>query len=389
MNAMMSRAEYEAEEQRRLAPYAARSAESQGRHVADAEDPYRTIFQRDRDRIIHSSAFRRLEYKTQVFVNHEGDYYRTRLTHSLEVSQIGRAMARSLRLNEDLAEAIALAHDLGHTPFGHAGEEMMHTLMANCDGFEHNHQSYRVVTYLEDRYPGHQGLNLSFEVLEGIVKHSGEYDVPRGVTDFMHPGYPTLEAQLVNMADEIAYTNHDLDDGLQSGMLTFEGLASVPIWCEAFAHTMKEFAPTNPKIAKHQTIRRLISLCINDLLQETTARLHERKIDTLADVRERGEHVVNFSEALTRELRVLKDYLFTHLYRHYRVVRMAEKAQRVVADLFHAFQKNPKMLPTEFHVRIDTGNEHPERVICDYIAGMTDRFAFDEHRRLFDPHAKV
>ncbi len=406
---MFTREEYQSQESERLVSYAAQAARSGGRKVKETDDPYRTIFQRDRDRIIHSSAFRRLEYKTQVFVNHEGDYYRTRLTHSLEVAQISRAICRTLQLNEDLAEAIALAHDLGHTPFGHAGEEVMNTLMAEHNGYEHNHQSYRVVTRLEERYPNFSGLNLSFEVLEGIVKHSGEYDVPKGIADFSQTGYPSLEAQVVNLADEIAYTHHDLDDGLQSGMLSFDGLSSVPLWSACYAEVEKQLGTVAPKLRKHETIRRLMRTCIHDVLAETERRIADRKIHTLADIRERGEELAAFSPHFAIELKTLKRYLFDHLYRHYRVERMAEKARRVIADLFTAFQKNPRMLPDEYFNRISAhsaregeapsgfagggGDASPcntrERIICDYIAGMTDRFAFDEHRKLFDPHAKV
>jgi dGTPase len=385
---LLERQQYECEERERLAPWAAHAYASQGRKIQTADDPFRTIFQRDRDRIIHSSAFRRLEYKTQVFVNHEGDYYRTRLTHSLEVSQISRAICRSLRLNEDLAEAIALAHDLGHTPFGHAGEEAMHEVMEQHGGFEHNYQSYRVVTTLENRYPQFSGLNLSFEVLEGIVKHAGEYDAPRGVADFPHHGYPTLEAQIVNLADEIAYTNHDLDDGLQSGMLTFDLLAHIPIWQSLFLQAKTHYPDASEKLLKHHTIRTLMGQSIHDVLQETTQRLTDRKIQALVDIREHGDQLAAFSPTFDQQLRELKTHLFGHLYRHYRVVRMADKAKRVVRELFAAFSKNPKMLPTEYFERCEVDG-NTARPICDYIAGMTDRFALDEHRRLFDPHAIV
>ncbi|MBI2343842.1 MAG: deoxyguanosinetriphosphate triphosphohydrolase [Deltaproteobacteria bacterium] len=385
---MLTREQFERHEVTLLAPYAARACESRGRQIATPEDPYRTIFQRDRDRIIHSSAFRRLEYKTQVFVNHEGDYYRTRLTHSLEVAQISRAICRSLQLNEDLAETIALSHDLGHTPFGHAGEEAMHALMADCNGFEHNHQSYRVVTLLEQRYPDYTGLNLSFEVLEGIVKHAGEYDAPRGIPDFDYQGYPSLESQIVNLADEIAYTNHDLDDGLQSGMLTYDLLDHVSLWQTCYEDVGREFPTAIPKVIRHQVVRRLIKQCIEDMLRETERRLNAHAIQTVADVRERGDQIAAFSAPFSAELTALKQFLFEHLYRHYRVVRMAEKAKRTIEDLFYAFQNNARMLPREFYERI-VADQQKERHICDYIAGMTDRFAFDEHRRLFDPHAKV
>lgn len=385
---MLTRQEYEQQELERLAPYACRSAESRGRMIEEPNDPYRTIFQRDRDRIIHSSAFRRLEYKTQVFVNHEGDYYRTRLTHSLEVAQLSRAIARSLRLNEEAAEAIALAHDLGHTPFGHAGEDAMNELMKAYNGFEHNHQSYRVVTKLERRYPQYAGLNLSYEVLEGIIKHSGEYDVPRGVEDFTEQGYPSLEAQIVNLADEIAYTTHDLDDGLKSEMISFSGLDTVPLWQDCVLVAKKHCDGHSEKIIKHQAVRELMRRCVHNLLDETAERIVARNIAHRDDVRERGEDIVAFSEHFTQEFQALKDYLFHNLYRHFRVVRMAEKAKGVLVELFDGFQKNPNMLPTEHFARI-SAECSAERAICDYIAGMTDRYAFEEHRRLFDPMAKV
>lgn len=386
---MLNRKEYEIQEQERLATYAARAATSKGRVHDEPQDPYRTDFQRDRDRVVHSGAFRRLEYKTQVFVNHEGDYYRTRLTHSVEVAQISRALCRTLQLNEDLAEAIALSHDLGHTPFGHAGEEAMDELMQNFGGFEHNQQSYRVVTVLEDRYPDFTGLNLSFEVREGIIKHSGDYDIPRGVDDFKHPGYPTLEAQVVNLADEIAYTNHDLDDGLKSGMITFDGLSEVPLWNEYFATVVKDYPNAADKHLKHQTIRRLIHACIVDALEETISRINSLGISTVEDVNSRGKELTSFSETFSPRIKELKKYLFDNLYRHYRVVRMAEKAQSVIRDLFHAFEKNPQMLPAHVYVHAKHGKESLQRHICDYIAGMTDRYAFNEHSKLFDPHSKV
>ena len=384
---MLSREEYERREKEVLAPYAARSAESRGREHNEKECPFRCAFQRDRDRIIHSEAFRRLEYKTQVFVNHEGDYYRTRLTHTLEVAQISRGVARTLRLNEDLAEAIALAHDLGHTPFGHAGETTLNRLMADEGGFEHNHQSFRVVTMLEHRYPEFAGLNLSHETLEGIVTHSGEYDKP-DVQGFKTYGYPTLEAQIINVVDEIAYMNHDLDDGLQSGMLTFEGLQAVPLWQETFSAVQKDFPDARPKIKKFQTIRRLIHLLVGDIQSETKKRIEDKKISSFDDVRERGENIVAFSDGMHKKTRELINYLFTNLYRHYRVVRMADKAERILEDLFDAYLKNSKILPPSLHAEIQK-RDKPKRLVCDYIAGMTDRFALSEHRKLFDPEEKV
>lgn len=384
---MLSREEYERREKEFLAPYAAKSCESRGREHKEKECPFRSTFQRDRDRIIHSEAFRRLEYKTQVFVNHEGDYYRTRLTHTLEVAQISRGVARTLRLNEDLAEAIALAHDLGHTPFGHAGESTLNEMMSDEGGFEHNHQSFRVVTLLERRYPEFTGLNLSHEVLEGIVKHSGEYDRP-DVQVFQTYGHPTLEAQIINVVDEIAFMNHDLDDGLQSGMLAFEGLKEVPLWQETFDAVRRDFPDARPKIQKFQTIRRLIHLLVGDLQAETKRRIDEKCLLSLDDVRKNGENVVAFSDPMHAKTRELINYLYTNLYRHYRVIRMADKAQRILADLFTTYLNNPRILPPTLHAEIQKSGK-AKRHICDYIAGMTDRFALSEHKKLFDPEEKV
>jgi dGTPase len=384
---MLSREEYERRETELLASYAAKSALSRGRAYKEEECPFRSAFQRDRDRIIHSEAFRRLEYKTQVFVNHEGDYYRTRLTHTLEVAQISRGVARTLRLNEDLAEAIALAHDLGHTPFGHAGETTLDKLMKDEGGFEHNHQSYRVVTLLEQRYPDFPGLNLSFEVLEGVAKHSGEYDIP-DIKNFKTDGFPTIEAQIVNVADEIAYMNHDLDDGLQSGMLTFENLQNAALWQETFSKVQKDFPGSKPKIQKFQTIRRLIHILVGDIQEETRKRIAEKNIKTLDDVRMKGENLVGFSADMHKKTRGLINHLFENLYRHYRVARMADKAQRIIENLFETYLNNSKVLPPALHNEIQKSGR-AKRHVCDYIAGMTDRFALLEHQKLFDPLEKV
>lgn len=383
---MLMRAEYEARERNSLAPYAALATTSKGRQHTENECEFRTCFQRDRDRIVHSSAFRRLEYKTQVFVNHEGDYYRTRLTHSLEVAQIARGIARALRLNEDLSEVIALAHDLGHTPFGHSGEEVLNRLLKDHGGFEHNRQSFRIVTLLEHRYPSFSGLNLSLEVLEGIAKHASDYDHPS--FDFLHiDGFPTMEAQLVNLADEIAYSNHDLDDGLQSRMLSFEGLASVKLWRQFFNQVVREYPDADGKVVKTQTIRRLIHHLVRDVQQETDRRRQERKIKTLDDVRRDGKNLVGFSQEIHDQFMELKRYLFKNMYRHYRVERMAHKAETIIEALFTTYCKNPRIVPPgAFWGREDTPLE---RKVADYIAGMTDRFALDEHDKLFNPHTRV
>lgn len=384
---MLSREDFEQREREILAPYASLSAESAGREHDEPACPHRSLFQRDRDRVVHSGAFRRLEYKTQVFVNHEGDYYRTRLTHSLEVAQIARGLARTFCLNEDLAEAIALAHDLGHTPFGHRGEATMNDLMRDHGGFEHNRQSLRVVTYLEQRYPQFDGLNLTYEVREGIVRHIGEYDAP-DVPNFKTEGFPTLEAQIVNVADQIAYMHHDLDDGLESGMLTFEQLEAVPVWHDIYHKVVDQFPDVRSKYHKYQTIRRLLLHFLTDLQEETARRIKELDLHSLADVRERGEQVVSLSGEVTQAKKILLDALFKGLYQHYRVERMAQKSDKVLRDLFRTYLDNPWILPPTLARLIDEdGLAHLH--VCDYMAGMTDRFALQEHAKLFDPRERV
>lgn len=377
----------EEKEKNDLAPYAQLSFTSQGREYQENECDFRPAFQRDRDRIIHSTAFRRLEYKTQVFINHEGDYYRTRLTHTLEVGQIARGLARMLRVNEDLAETIALAHDLGHTPFGHAGETVMHNLMQDFGGFEHNKQSLRVVTILEDRYPNFPGLNLTYEVREGIMKHQTEYDKPDESNEAQAPtlkrlGHPTIEAQLVNFADEIAYMNHDLDDGIQHGMISFKDLEDISIWSRTLSKINEAYPDITDKVRKHRLVSRLIHTFISDLTTETLKRIEERNIRNLDDVRTNGKNLVSFSSQMLTEVRALKKYLFKNMYRHWRVERMAIKARQVLEDLFAAYTRDPGILPDEVQAQIDASSER-ERVICDYIAGMTDRFALQEHENLF------
>ncbi len=383
---LQTRQELEAWEEKTLAPYASHSARSMGREYPQDEHPYRTRFQRDRDRIVHSKAFRRLEYKTQVFVNHEGDHYRTRLTHSLEVAQISRSIARMLRLNEDLAEGICLAHDLGHPPFGHSGQDVMNDLMKDKGGFEHNRQSLRIVTVLEDRYPHFPGLNLSFEVLEGISKHFTDYDLPDG-RGFHREGQPSLEAQIANLSDEIAYNNHDLDDGLRSGMITLAQLRDVEIWQELFERVEAELPEARLKVKVHETIRRLINRLVTDLVEHTMAGIESLNVKTVDDVRKAPRQLVGYSEQLRGKNAELKKFLFKNLYRHYRVERMADKAERILRDLFRAYTHNPKILPPWVFER--AGSDDPMRAICDYVAGMTDRFALDEHQKLYDPHARV
>ncbi|MFO1462692.1 MAG: deoxyguanosinetriphosphate triphosphohydrolase [bacterium] len=383
---LQTRQDLEAYEAKTLAPYASHSAQSMGREYPQEEHPYRTRFQRDRDRIVHSKAFRRLEYKTQVFVNHEGDHYRTRLTHSLEVAQISRSIARMLRLNEDLSEAICLAHDLGHPPFGHSGQDVMNELMKDKGGFEHNRQSLRIVTVLEDRYPHFPGLNLSFEVLEGISKHFTDYDLPDG-RGFHREGQPSLEAQIANLSDEIAYNNHDLDDGLRSGMITLEQLREVEIWQELFEAVERELPEARLKTKVHEAIRRLINRLVTDLVEHTMEGIETHGIRTIEDVRQAPRQLVGYSERVRGKNAELKKFLFKNLYRHYRVERMADKAERILRNLFKAYTHNPKILPPWVFDR--AGSDDPMRAICDYIAGMTDRYALDEHHKLFDPHARV
>jgi dGTPase len=383
---MLRREESAVIEDRLLAPYAMRSAASRGRVHDEAEHPFRSAFQRDRDRIIHSTAFRRLEYKTQVFVNHEGDYYRTRLTHTMEAAQITRTIATTLRLNGDLAEAVALAHDLGHTPFGHAGERVLNDLMAPYGGFEHNAQSLRIIDELEERYPRFHGLNLTWEVREGIVKHTPPYDKPLA-TQFARGEAPSLEAQLVDSTDEIAYNSHDIDDGLKSGLLSLEQLESVTLWRQPYDAVRAEHPGANHRIWRYQTIRRIIDMLVTDFITSIEQRLAAHGIDTMGDVRKFGRPLAAFSPDVDAQRLELKAFLMDNLYRHYRVMRMAEKAKRVMTELFEAYMSEPKQLPPHVLDRQRQGEPLP-RIIADYIAGMTDRFALGEHRKLFDPFEK-
>jgi dGTPase len=376
-----TREELEQLETQRLAPYAVRSCESRGRVYPELEHPYRTAFQRDRDRIIHTTAFRRLEYKTQVFVNYEGDYYRTRLTHSIETAQIGRTMARALGCNEDLTEAISLAHDLGHTPFGHSGEVALSELMREHGGFNHNRQSVRIVEQLEQRYPGFPGLNLTWEVREGIAKHTTEYDISQA-GGYEPERHATLEGQLVNAADEIAYTTHDLDDGLRSGLIQVGDLRGVRLWGEALeALGTAEGAFT--EMARRQVIRYLINLEVTDVIQTVDHKLRELSIQSPEDVRRAPQNLVGSSHELQSRNRELRGFLLERLYSHHRVMRMQVKARRLVRQLFEAYLDEPRQLPGDVQDKMVSGN--PERVVCDYVAGMTDRFAIQEYRKLFDP----
>jgi len=372
-----------------LAPYAARSAGSRGREHPELPKDERPHFERDRDRVIHSEAFRRLEYKTQVFVNHEGDYYRTRLTHSLEVAQIARGLARRLGLNEELAEALALAHDLGHTPFGHTGEEVLDHLMAEHGGFEHNLQGLRVVTRLEQRYPEFPGLNLTWEVREGIVKHTSSWDAPRvgGLEGYELGLQPTLEAQLIDLADEIAYNNHDIDDGLEAGYIALDELMAVPLWRATWDQVQGKHPGLGGRRAVYQTISHLIGRMMADLVEATEVAIRDAGVESLPDVRQAGGRLVQRSREMGVWNRELKDFLFARLYRHPKVEAMRFKAERFLSELFTAYVSNPGLLDRETRIRADVEGVH--RVACDRIAAMTDRSCLEEYRRLFDPYVKV
>lgn len=376
-------------ERQDLAGYAAQSESSRGRRHREMYKDDRPAYERDRDRIIHCAAFRRLEYKTQVFVNHEGDYYRTRLTHSLEVAQIGRGIARRLNLNEDLVETLALSHDLGHTPFGHTGEEVLNRLMAPYGGFEHNRQSLRIVENLEERYPDFNGLNLSWEVREGIIKHSSDYDIPdgSGYAEYCPGLRPTLEAQIIDLADEIAYNNHDIDDGLKAGYLDQKSLMAVDLWAETYASVAEKYPSLPDERQILQTISHLIGFLIQDLVEQTQKNIDAAAIDSLAGVREHGVNLVKFSSGTGMRNRELKAFLYKHLYRHYKVERMRIKAERFLTMLFENYLQNPTLLPTAYQDKYERYGR--ERVVCDYIAGMTDRYALDEYKRLFDPYERV
>ena len=365
-----------------LAPYAVSERNTRGRAVAEEAPIARSEFQRDRDRVIHSTAFRRLEYKTQVFVNHEGDLFRTRLTHSMEVAQIARSITRRLNLNEDLVEAISLAHDLGHTPFGHAGQDALNTCMKDHGGFEHNLQSLRVVDVLEDHYAAFDGINLCFETREGILKHcSPDKAAQLGNVGerFLKQQRPSLEAQIANLADEIAYNNHDVDDGLRSGLVTLAQISEVRL----FAHHLDIVRRAHPGLAErrliHETIRRMINTLATDLINETEKNIQQHKVRTIEDVRA-APPLAAFSAEIYEQQRELKTFLRTHLYRHYRVMRMSAKARRIIGDLFQTFMGESRLLPPQFQLQAQTDCA---RAVADYIAGMTDRYAIKEHRRLF------
>lgn len=379
-----TRQQLEEIEDKSLASYGMRSRDSKGRAYLDSEPDYRTSFQRDRDRILHTTAFRRLEYKTQVFINFEGDYFRTRLTHTLEVAQIGRTLARALGGNEDLVETICLAHDLGHSPFGHSGEIALARLMKDYGGFDHNKQSLRIVTELEQRYPEFPGLNLVWEVREGMVKHESEYDIS-DARDYSPELRGNLETQIANVADELAYTTHDLDDGLRSGMITPQLLDGVALW-EILRETYNWRGATLSDMERHRMIRHLVGLMVTDMLQATDGRIKESKVKTALDIQKLKHNIIGYSEEMQRRNREIKDLLYSKLYRHYRVVRMQVKAERIISDLFNGYRSEPAILPE--HVKFFIETRGLERTICDYIAGMTDRYAIEEHQKLFNPSEK-
>ncbi len=380
-------------DEERLAPYAASERTSKGRHYAESPPRYRGEYQRDRDRIVHSAAFRRLEYKTQVFVNHEGDMFRTRLTHSIEVAQIARAMARVLGLNEDLSEAIALAHDLGHTPFGHAGQDALNICMKRYDGFEHNLQSLRVVDVLEERYAEFAGLNLTFESREGILKHCSKKraaelgDVGQR---FLQQRQPSLEAQLANKADEIAYNNHDIDDGLRSGFITIEQLSEISIFAQHYGIVRKNYPRLSERRTIHEVVRRMINAQITDLIETSIASLKEKNPSNLSDIYENPCELIVFSNDMAAQLVILKQFLRHNLYQHYRVRRMSVKASKIISALFGAFLNDNRLMPPETmskakRLESEQGETGIARAVSDYIAGMTDRYAIKEYERIFNP----
>lgn len=374
-------------ENERLAPCAMKSSDSRGRRFEETEHPFRSPFQRDRDRIIHCHAFRRLEYKTQVFVYHEGDHYRTRLTHSIEVAQIARTIARALGLNEDLAEGIALAHDLGHPPFGHTGEEILNHMMEGHGGFEHNLHSLRIVEHIERRYPHFRGLNLTWETREGIAKHCSEHDNPDAMKEYLPEKATCLEAQIVDIADEVAYNNHDIDDGIASDMLVLNDLQVVKLWQENLEEQQRRYPENDFKVHKAQTIISIINQQVTDIVNEVSRRIEEEGVKSAEEIRDIGRPIAGFSEEMELKNNELKRFLKEKLYNHHRVIRMADKAKRILRNLFTVYSREPRLLPPHVYAFLEeTGKE---RLICDYIAGMTDRFALEEYKRLFDPFERV
>ncbi len=386
--------------QTHLASYACHPNVSRGRLYKEEESFSRSVFQRDRDRIIHSAAFRRLEYKTQVFINHEGDHYRTRLTHSLEVSQLSRSLCRSLMLNEDLAEALALAHDLGHTPFGHAGEDALCEVMEAFGGFDHNAQALRILTVLEHRYADFDGMNLTWETLEGIAKHNGpltgehtrkKRTIPTAIAEYdnrhsleLHT-FASAEAQAASLADDIAYNNHDIEDGIRAQFFTLDDLRIVPAIAAIIEEVDGKYSMLEERRRVHEVIRRMVNTMVNDLIVHTEENIRRYKVTSVDDVRQLGKPLIQFSPEMEASNAILKDFLMKRMYRHFRVNRMASKARRMVKDLFCFFHCEPECLPTDWRMKSDkAGTEVTARLVCDFIAGMTDRFAIQEYQRVFD-----
>jgi dGTPase len=384
---LITRQQREDFERASLAPYALKSGDSHGRDHPEGEDEYRTAFQRDRDRILHTTAFRRLEYKTQVFINYEGDYYRTRLTHTLEVAQIGRSFARAFGANEDLVEAICLAHDIGHSPFGHSGEVVLNKLMADHGGFDHNQQALRIVTELESRYPDWPGLNLTYELREGIVKHETQYDLSDAEAQGFDPDLrASLEAQIANVADELAYNAHDLDDGLRSGLLEPQQLDDLEIWRmlkQSVGWDGQEFSEQ----IRHRLIRRMLGLEISDAIRATARMLEEHDLPSSEALQRLPYNVVAHSDTMRLQNGTLKNFLYTQMYRHYRVVRMAVKAEQFITEIFQTYIAEPGQLPPSVQRAIE--ERGLRRAVTDYIAGMTDRYALTEWQRLFDPFTRT
>jgi dGTPase len=382
---LLDRAAIEAAEDVALAPYALRARDSRGRRHREPEHQYRTCFQRDRDRIIHSDAFRRLEYKTQVFLNWEGDHFRTRLTHSIEVSQCARTIARVLRLNEEVCEAVALAHDLGHTPFGHAGEVAMRQCMEGHGGYEHNGQSLRIVDELERRYIGFPGLNLTHEVRYGLMKHETDYDKPL-FSGLERRESASLEAQIVNFADEISYNAHDAEDGLYAGMITVDEACESELFAEAVKAAEALGIRGDPARLRYFIVGYLKNAQVSDLIQETARRLAHHRIAATEDVLAwTGPRLVAFTPPMAEKVKRLKHMLYNRFYSHRRVLRSMEKATRFMKEMFGRYVEEPILMPGGFFGRVEKGKEDPHRVVCDYISGMTDRYALDQYKKLFDP----
>ncbi|MBI5814822.1 MAG: deoxyguanosinetriphosphate triphosphohydrolase [Nitrospinae bacterium] len=380
-----SRDDTERLEDQLLAPYASKTRDSRGRRHPEEEHPYRTIYMRDRDRVIHSGAFRRLEYKTQVFVYHEGDHYRTRLTHTIEVSQIARSMARALHLNEDLCEAMALSHDLGHPPFGHSGERALDILMKDHGGFEHNAHAMRIVDHIENRYPEFRGLNLTWETREAIARHSKRPDNPM-FAEFMGFPHPSIEAQVADIADEIAYNSHDLDDGLESGLLKEDALNDTALWKRFYGEIPSEFKITK-RHARYHMIRKIINAQVSDAVFHTESEIERHSITSPDGARNCKEHSCGFSDEMSKDHMELKKFLRDNMYKSYRVIRMEEKAHEIVTRLFEKYAHRPEILPPRVQRQLEF--EDRSRLICDYIAGMTDKYALEEYQKLFDPMSKV